>query len=80
MHSLQTLGLQLISATRASFLVQATLLLTPLLSAAAGYRPSRNTWVGCGVALAGCLLITADEAAADVASSGWDAAGMTLGE
>ena len=74
----QTLSLQLISATRASFLVQATLLLTPLLSAAAGIRPTRNVWAGCALALAGCLLITADEAAVEGAAD--VAAGLSLGK
>ncbi len=77
---LQTISLQLISATRASFLVQATLLLTPLLSAASGHRPARQVWAGCALALAGCLLITADEASADVAAGAWDHARMSIGE
>ena len=78
---LQTLGLQLVGATRASFLVQATVLLTPLLSTLAGYRPGRRVWAACGMALFGCLLITADEATAE-ASSGASlaAAGLHLGE
>lgn len=77
---MQTISLQLISATRASFLVQATLLLTPLLSAASGYRPAKQVWAGCALALAGCLLITADEASADVAAGAWDHARLSIGE
>ncbi len=52
----QTLGLQLTSATRASFLIQATVMLTPLLSTLAGYRPGPRVWAACGLALAGTLL------------------------
>lgn len=74
---LQTLGLQMTGATRASFLIQATLILTPLLSLAAGYRPRRRVWAGCGLALAGALLITAEEAGA---ASGFGGAGSLLGE
>lgn len=69
----------MVGATRASFLVQATVLLTPLLSLAAGYRPGRRTWAACALALAGCLLITADEAAAE-GSSLLGAGGLQLGE
>lgn len=69
----QTVGLQLVGATRASFLVQATVLITPLLSLAAGYRPGKRVWGACAMALAGCLLITADkaEAGAAVATGGF---------
>ena len=79
--TVQTLGLQMVGATRASFLVQATVLLTPLLSMLAGYRPGRRVWTACGLALFGCLLITADEASAE-ASGGASlaAAGLHLGE
>ncbi|KAL4445384.1 hypothetical protein ABPG77_011209 [Micractinium sp. CCAP 211/92] len=63
--SIQTLGLQLTTATRAGFLIQATALLTPLLASFAGDKPSRNVWVGCIVALAGCLAIAADASATD---------------
>ncbi|EFN58928.1 hypothetical protein CHLNCDRAFT_50471 [Chlorella variabilis] len=76
---LQTLGLQLTSATRASFLIQATVMLTPLLSTLAGYRPGPRVWGACGLALAGTLLVTADEAGATAAASGWGAAGLQLG-
>lgn len=71
----------MVGATRASFLVQATVLLTPLLSMLAGYRPGRRVWAACGLALFGCLLITADEATAE-ASGGASlaAAGLHLGE
>lgn len=63
-------------ATRASFLVQATVLLTPLLSTLVGYRPGRRVWAACGMALLGCLLITADEATAEASSGSLAAAGL----
>ena len=75
----QTCGLQLVGATRASFLVQVTVLLTPMLSIAAGYRPGRRVWTACGMALAGCLLITSDEAAAEASTAGLAAVGHQLG-
>ena len=75
------MGLQLTGATRASFLIQATLMLTPLLSTLAGYRPARRVWAGCGLALAGTLLITADEAGGSAGQGlPWDGAGLALGE
>ncbi|KAI3428811.1 hypothetical protein D9Q98_007628 [Chlorella vulgaris] len=63
--AIQTLGLQLTTATRAGFLIQATALLTPVLASFTGEKPSRNVWVGCAVALAGCLFIAADASATD---------------
>jgi drug/metabolite transporter (DMT)-like permease len=58
-------GLQLTTATRAGFLIQATALLTPLLASFSGQKPSRNVWIGCMIALAGCLCIAADASAVD---------------
>ncbi|PSC75670.1 Drug Metabolite transporter superfamily [Micractinium conductrix] len=72
---IQTLGLQLTTATRAGFLIQATALLTPLLASFTGEKPSRNVWIGCIIALAGCLAIAADQSATD----GDDAALFSLG-
>ena len=72
----QTVGLQLTTATRAGFLIQATALLTPLLASFAGQRPSRNVWIGCMVALAGCLCIATDASAVDAD----DVAAFSLGE
>lgn len=63
-------------ATRASFLVQATVLLTPLLSLAAGYRPGRRVWGACALALAGCLAIAGD--GADAVEGGGEAAAGLL--
>ena len=65
---IQTVGLQLTTATRAGFLIQSTVLLTPVLAWFSGQRPSRNVWAGCIVALAGCLLIATDASAADPAA------------
>jgi drug/metabolite transporter (DMT)-like permease len=62
---IQTVGLQLTTATRAGFLIQATALLTPLLASFSGQKPSRNVWIGCMIALAGCLCIAADASAVD---------------
>ena len=60
------------TATRASFLIQATALLTPLLASFTGEKPSRNVWMGCLVALAGCLFIAADSVATDSpGGDGW---------
>ena len=74
--AIQTLGLQLTTATRAGFLIQSTALLTPLLASFTGEKPRRNVWIGCIVALVGCLCIAADESATDAD----DAALFSLGE
>ncbi|CAK0743539.1 hypothetical protein CVIRNUC_001478 [Coccomyxa viridis] len=60
--SFQALGLENTSATRASFLIQVTSLVTPTLSSLAGDRPGRRVWLGCGVAMAGTVLLTSDHA------------------
>lgn len=63
--AIQTLGLQLTTATRAGFLIQSTALLTPVLASFTGEKPSRNVWAGCLVALVGCLFIASDASATD---------------
>ena len=42
--------------------VQVTSLVTPTLSFLAGDRPGRRVWLGCGVAMAGTVLLTLDHA------------------
>ncbi|GFH32955.1 EamA domain-containing protein, partial [Haematococcus lacustris] len=54
--SLQAVGLQLTSATRAGFLVQLTAVLVPLLSALAGVPISPRIWAAALMALAGTCL------------------------
>ena len=65
------------TATRGAFLIQATTMLTPLISLAAGERLSRAIWSACGLALAGTALITADSAGAGSTGA---AGGVTLGK
>ncbi|EFN56827.1 hypothetical protein CHLNCDRAFT_144380 [Chlorella variabilis] len=56
----QTTGLELTTATRAAFLIQASILFTPVLAALAGRAPSGRVWAGSLLALVGTLLITLD--------------------
>jgi len=58
--ALQAQGLALTSATRGAFLIQLTSVLTPALAALTGERVSRETWVACGIALAGSLAVASD--------------------
>ncbi|CAL8460827.1 g358 [Coccomyxa elongata] len=60
--SAQALGLEITSATRASFLIQLTALLTPALAMAAGEKPAKSVWFGCLFAMAGTILLTLDNA------------------
>ncbi|GFH17783.1 EamA domain-containing protein [Haematococcus lacustris] len=60
--SLQAVGLQLTSATRAGFLVQLTAVLVPLLSALAGVPISPRIWAAALMALAGTCLVALDGA------------------
>ncbi|KAK9806623.1 hypothetical protein WJX73_001020 [Symbiochloris irregularis] len=59
----QALALEATTATRGAFLLQATTVITPVLSTVAGLRPHRQVWFGCCIALAGTLLINLDRAA-----------------
>ncbi|KAL3156670.1 hypothetical protein ABBQ38_000951 [Trebouxia sp. C0009 RCD-2024] len=74
----QALGLQYTSATRGAFLIQATSLLTPVMAALAGEKPSRGVWLGCCCTLAGTVLITLDHSASTVSNQG-SAAASSLG-
>jgi drug/metabolite transporter (DMT)-like permease len=47
-----------------------------VLASFTGEKPSRNVWVGCAVALAGCLFIAADASATDAD----DVAAFSFGE
>ncbi|BDA41739.1 hypothetical protein COCOBI_02-5320 [Coccomyxa sp. Obi] len=60
--SAQALGLEITSATRASFLIQLTALLTPTLAMAAGEKPAKSVWLGCVFAMAGTILLNLDNA------------------
>lgn len=58
--------------------MQATSLLTPVMAALAGEKPSRGVWLGCCCTLAGTVLITLDHSASTVSNQG-SAAASSLG-
>lgn len=64
--------LQLISATEAAFLNQATVLITPVLMFLAGGLVRRNDWAACCLALLGSGLVAADGLASAGAGAGPD--------
>lgn len=57
-QALLTLGLHSTASARASFFTQTSVVMTPILSALAGYRLQARVWVGCGVALVGLVLLS----------------------
>lgn len=59
-YALEVLGVQMISATKAAFLNQATVLITPLLVHLSGESVRRNDWVACSIALVGSILVAVD--------------------
>ena len=62
-NALQVLGLRTVPADRAAFLLQMTTLIVPLLEATYAGKLSAvraRTWLACGVALAGVLVIGLD--------------------
>ncbi|KAL4855369.1 hypothetical protein ACK3TF_004102 [Chlorella vulgaris] len=71
----QIAGLALTTATRAAFLVQASILFTPVLSSLAGMAPSRPVWLGSLLALVGTLIITQDPSGGGAALEAAAAAG-----
>eukprot|EP00873_Tetraselmis_striata_P016737 jgi/Tetstr1/437001/TSEL_002740.t1 len=58
--SLQAIGLEYTTATRAAFIIQSTALFTPLISSLAGERLTQATYMGCTFAMMGTLLVTAE--------------------
>ena len=58
---MHTILLQSSGAIRASFLIQATALWTPILSTVAGSAPSRWQWMGSVIALCASMLVVWDQ-------------------
>lgn len=59
-NALEAQALALTSASRSAFLVQLTLVFTPLLSAVAGYRVPPLLWASCLLGLVGGVLLASD--------------------
>ena len=57
-QGLLNVGLLFTDAARASFLTQTSVVITPLLSLAAGMSVKRSLWVGCGAALSGLVMLS----------------------
>jgi drug/metabolite transporter (DMT)-like permease len=56
----QTFALSNTSATRGAFLIQASIIFTPLLATLFGPPPSRAAWIACCTALVAAILVTQD--------------------
>jgi len=72
-------GLLFTDATRASFLTQTSVVLTPVVSALAGERPTPAVWVGCALALVGVVVLSVSDSGAAMASHA-AAGGLNLGD
>lgn len=57
-QGLLTLGLLSTASARASFFTQTSVVMTPVLSALAGYRLHWRVWMGCVIALVGLVLLS----------------------
>ena len=57
---LEIAGCEFISATKTAFLMQATVLITPILVYVSGARVNKNEWAACGLGLAGSILVALD--------------------
>lgn len=57
-QGLLTLGLFSTASARASFFTQTSVVMTPILSAAVGYRIHGRVWLGCMIALMGLVLLS----------------------
>lgn len=73
-----TLRLQASTATRSAFLVQATALWTPILSALLGKPPSLLLWLSCLVALLSTGFVTLDQTFTSTSSYDTDALFQSL--
>ncbi|CAJ1959701.1 unnamed protein product [Cylindrotheca closterium] len=57
-QGLINVGLLSVGSARASFLTQTSVIMTPLLSIAAGQTVSKSVWVGCSLALGGLTILS----------------------
>ena len=57
---LEIAGCEYISATKTAFLMQATVLITPILVFVSGARVNKSEWAACGLGLAGSILVALD--------------------
>lgn len=65
--SLANIGLLSTESARASFLIQTSVLFTPLISVITGQMVSKMMWLGCGIVLSGLLLLSASNASSSTA-------------
>ena len=56
-QGLPSLGLTYIESARAAFIIQLSVVITPVLASFTGIRVKRIVWVACGVALLGLVLL-----------------------
>merc|ERR1719201_1073347 len=63
-QGLLTAGVELTEATRASFLTQTSVVLTPIVARIGGERVAPMVWAACALALVGVVTLTAGPAAA----------------
>ena len=71
-------GLQYIPAARLAFLLQMSVVVTPLLTVLMGERPGALVWGGCGMSLFGIFLISTSPTATVQATSAADTIGLTF--
>jgi drug/metabolite transporter (DMT)-like permease len=71
-QALLNVGLLSTGSARASFLTQASVILTPMISLIAGQSVSSSVWFGCGVALCGLTLLSGGLGSATIAFSTGD--------
>jgi len=73
-QALVNVGLLWISSSaRASFLTETSVVITPIIAAAAGHRPKPTVWVACAVAMVGLLALSHNDSKGGDQNSGSDA-------
>ena len=77
---LQNAGLLFTEASRASFLTQTSVVLTPVLAMFAGDKVGANVWVACVLALVGVVTIASAESAAAATSAVASLGGLNIGD
>ena len=79
-QGLQNAGLLFTEASRASFLTQTSVVLTPVLAMFAGDKVGANVWVACVLALVGVVTIASAESAAAATSAVASLGGLNIGD
>mmetsp|Transcript_4452 Transcript_4452/g.16250 ORF Transcript_4452/g.16250 Transcript_4452/m.16250 type:complete len:344 (+) Transcript_4452:816-1847(+) len=79
-QGLLNVGLLFTEASRASFLTQTSVVLTPLVAMVGGDKVGKNVWFGCLLALIGVVTLASAESSAAAAAAAGTLGGINIGD